>query len=192
MDFKNIDRQRAMEILEFPLVASRELTVGWWALLRQWFQAAKELVGSLSIWQVSFFAASFLTMLVSLFPWIQYHINLVGPETVSVGSNFKVFFVLPGLLGILFFAVDVPGRKWILYAFTLLAAILYGMGFLYPVPIHTRIKLRSDFQLVSTLYLYGPLLLTFALLIARGTEKSLFRLFYHLREEEPENPLRKL
>lgn len=189
---KGIDLKSVLEILEFPLIASIELAKGWWQQILRWMQDAKGVLASLSIWQVSFLISSTLTLLVALFPWIRYHINLVGPESVNVGSNLKVFFVLPGLLGILFLLMDIPHRKWILHGFSLLAAVLYGLGFLYPIPIHTRMKLRSDFQLVSTVYLYGPLLLSFVFLTARGTEKTLFHLFSHLREEKSRDPLRKL
>jgi hypothetical protein len=103
--------------------------------------------------QTGIFISAFL-------PWVTFSINLLGMETLMIGSQLKLYFLLPGFLGSVLVLTDIPYRRLVYLVFLSIAALLYSAGFAFPDWIHTDIRNMSDYQFTTYYYLYAPFLIS--------------------------------
>ncbi len=132
---------------------------------------------------VYFFSAlNLLLFAVAFLPWVQYSITLIDKETLRIGSDSKLWFLLPGFLGILLSLTDIPSRKAVYLVFLMIAAAFYILGFLFPGTIHVKFRSEGDYGFTVFYYIYGPFLAAAlaAILLSSPFEKPVFRMIHWL------------
>ena len=138
---------------------------GWSSLGTQAFQAIRSLAGDLTIMQIFFLVGRFGIVGMNLFPWIVYNVDLMAPEVAGRGSSYRMFFLLPAPLGLLFYLIGGKYRLPVYYGALVIVGLLYLAGFLFPNPIHTDMQRPEDYRLHLSVFLYGGFL---ALVAATG------------------------
>lgn len=134
----------------------RVLGAGWWSVITALAGWLREIRGPVSVWRGLFLLGCLIVIGTTvLAPWVTYQINLTGFETPGRGSNYRILFFLPGLVGI---ACYIIGGRFRLPGFLVIAcaaAAVYGAGFFFPNPLHTLMQDPAEFSLHPAVYIYG-------------------------------------
>jgi hypothetical protein len=143
---------------------------GWGGVLRNGLRVALGGFARVNLVQLLFTAACLAVFVTALARWLQYDITLLSLETVASGSRSRFWFLLPALLGLLFVSVDLPFRRLIFYISAAAAGALYGAGFAFPDPIHTKML---KYEFTPWIYAYGAALAAAASLAGGGLSRAL-------------------
>lgn len=134
----------------------RVLGAGWFSVSSALLGWLREIRGPASAWRGLFLAGCLIVLATTLLaPWVVYQINLTGFETPGRGSNYRILFFLPGLVGI---ACYIVGGRFRLPGFLLIAGIaatVYLAGFFFTNPVHTLMRDPSEYRLHPAVYVYG-------------------------------------
>ena len=134
----------------------RVLGAGWFSVSSALVSWLREIRGPVSAWRVLFLAGCLIVIATTLLaPWVVYQINLTGFETPGRGSNYRILFFLPGLVGI---ACYIVGGRFRLPGFLLIAgtaATVYVAGFFFTNPVHTLMRDPAEYALHPAVYFYG-------------------------------------
>lgn len=143
------------EIYSGILAYGRAITTGYYRLFLRLRNVLLAIVQTWSPYHILFFGSVLILCVSSLAAWIEYSVNF-QESTQSVGSNLKPVFFLPGFLGILFYLIGFRFRSTIFIVVVILVALLYGIGIIYPNPVHTSMLERSEYSFQPVwLVLYG-------------------------------------
>lgn len=151
---------------------------GWGAVIRRAALRVRREAERLTLIQSVFVLLSLALGGFASLRWLQFELNLMSPETVSVGSASRIYFALPALIGLCGALLDIPWRLRIYYASALLAGVLYLLGFFAPAQIHAKVL---NFGWTPWIFAYGVTLLLQALTARAAIATPLFR-FEQLRD----------
>ncbi len=178
-------RAQAVLPAEFLIQLILAMYRGWSSVAyRTWFRMVW-IIKQTSPIQYLFIASSMAMTVIALIPWISYNVTLLELETITIGSNFKTLFALPGLLGVAFVFTDLPFRKRIYYVIYALAAIVYLAGFIFPNPIHTKIIATTDYRVLPVVYIYGLLGAATIYLSIKALDRPVFQVRQYLSGSKP-------
>ncbi len=160
---------------------------GWAGLARRGFITGLIYFKSLPLGQGIFLVACLGMMVTALPGWVVYSVNFGEPETVRIGSTYRLLFILPGLSGLVL-ALSVFRFRYPLFLFLYgVSAATYLAGFVFPNPVHTEIVRADDFSLTFWVYLYALVLIAGGVFSRQGLTIPLFDwniLFKPLSEEK--------
>ena len=138
--------------LEFLQVLGK----GWFSVISALVGWLREIRGPVSAWRVLFLAGCLIVIATTLLaPWVVYQINLTGFETPGRGSNYRILFFLPGLVGIACYIIGGRFRLPGFLAVAGIAATVYVAGFFFKNPVHTLMSNPSEYALHPAVYVYG-------------------------------------
>lgn len=177
-------KKTAISILEFFLNLLLANLEGWYIIFVSIYNRLWRAYQRIPALDQVFLGISLLGFILAFLPWIEYSIALPERETIRISSGFKFFYLIPGVLGPLFYFFDFKFARLSFLIPSSLILVLYLLGFPFPELAHTRMMERSDYHFLPWLYLYGPVLLGQLVLSYRSTENDVFKPFNYIRSEE--------
>lgn len=134
----------------------RVLGTGWVSVIGALARWLREIRGPVSAGRLLFLAGCLIVITTTLLaPWIVYQINLTGLERPGRGSNYRILFFLPGLVGFACYAVGGRFRLPGFLAVAGIAAAVYLAGFFFTNPVHTLMRDPAEYALHPAVYVYG-------------------------------------
>ncbi|MCR9140675.1 MAG: hypothetical protein NXI24_00270 [bacterium] len=172
----------------------RTVFEGWWSLATALLRTVGARAADTSLVQVAFLAGCLgIIATTLLFPWIVYDVNLLAPEVAGRGSVYRIFFFLPGPLGLLLYFIGGRFRLPAFYGVVGLVGALYLAGMLWPNPVHTLMSDPAEYRFHFSIYVYGAALLLTAATAWQALQNHLVSLSemrsYLLEPRAPQEPL---
>ena len=142
--------------------------LGWFSIFRRVALWVFRKFMALALVEILFLTLCLLSVAFALLPWIEYDVQFRTLETVRVGSRCKILFVVPGMLGLLFRLRTFSTRTTIYYFLVAPVAVLYGLGYAFPNPVHHAFLKDTLWLYAPWIYAYGFCLLALVALAERA------------------------
>lgn len=134
----------------------KDFYLAWFALASRGYLFSRDFFKSMSIFQVVYLCACLAMMLTAAPHWIAYQVTFTETRSITLGSEFRMYFFLAGLLGLFLNLFKIKFNRELFWGLAVLSAILWLSGFIFPEFIHSKFKLNSDYEFnFIWVYLYG-------------------------------------
>ena len=127
----------------------------WGAVARSVLQWGADVFSAASREQRLFFAANLLLLVAAVPGWTVYRSSLVEDGVGSVGSHWKLAFLVVPVLSVVCGLVAFSPRRIVFLCAHSLVGLLLVLGFVFPGTFHTDMIVRSDYSFAWSAYAYA-------------------------------------